>query len=155
MSPVRYKQAQPDAPTLYHGAQTLDDWPGENYEGTSARGLMKFCQTLGLVQSYVWAQSVEELCQFVLTTGPALIGSNWRSDMFSPVNGFVKPTGAVVGGHEYVLYGYNHKTWTLSFANSWGTGFGLKGTFRMNRTDFETLMADQGDMVSAVESPVV
>jgi C1A family cysteine protease len=117
---------------------------------------MKWFQAQGLVQTYVWARDVEELCQFVLTTGPALIGCNWHQDMFNPDSkGFIKPTGPIAGGHEFVLQGYNHKTWTLTFANSWGTSWGIKGKFRMNRTDFEALMADQGDMVAATESNVV
>lgn len=158
MSPVRYREPQPDAPALYHGAQQNDEFPGENYDGTSARGLMKYLQSLGLVSSYHWAQTVEEMVQFVLTSGPVLVGMTWRQDMFAPDRqGFVHPTGAVVGGHEIVCYGYSQQTRVLTLVNSWGRAWNpaFPGRFRMRRDEFEALMADQGDMVAAVEANVV
>jgi hypothetical protein len=158
MSPVRYKQPQPDAPACYHGAQQFDEWSGEDYDGTSARGLMKFFQSINLVQSYHWASSVEELAQFVLTTGPALIGANWHRSFFTPDSkGYIHPDGNVVGGHEFVCYGYSQTKWEFSFANSWGTDWNpvMRGRFKMKRDEFEALMADQGDMVAATESAIV
>lgn len=151
-SPHRYKVADPSADTIYLQAQLRDEWPGENYEGTSDRGAMKYLAERNIISVYRWAQSVEEACQYILTTGPILVGSLWRRDMFTTDSkGFIRPTGVVDGGHEYVCYGYNHKTWTLSFCNSWGASWGLKGTFKMNRTDFEHLIADQGDMCTPSE----
>lgn len=152
-SPHRFKAVHPDQHEIYHLAQQNDEWPGENYEGTSARGAMKALAAQGVIASYHWSNTVEEAAQFLLGTGPVLVGANWHNDMFTPdAHGFIKPTGGIAGGHEFLWYGYNHKTWTCSFCNSWGTGWGLKGTFKMDRSDFETLMADQGDMVAALEA---
>jgi hypothetical protein len=151
-SPHRYKKPSPSADEIYAGAQANDEWPGTAYDGTSERGAMKYLQSLGIIASYHWAQDVEEACQFVLTTGPVMIGALWTNDMFEPVNGFVKPTGAVAGGHEFVLSGYNHKQWRCYFDNSWGLKWGVSGRFYMDRTDFEHLMANQGDMVASVEA---
>jgi hypothetical protein len=152
-SPHRYKKVDPTADEIYAGAQQNDEWPGTNYDGTSDRGSMKYLQGLNIIASYHWAKDVEEACQYVLTTGPILVGAEWMNDMFNPSStGFVKPTGGVAGGHEFLLYGYNHKAWTISFCNSWGTSWGLKGKFKMNRTDFENLIANQGDMCAAVEA---
>jgi hypothetical protein len=151
-SPHRYKAADPSADTIYLQAQLRDEWQGENYDGTSARGAMKYLAERGIVSVYRWAQSVEEAVQYVLTTGPVLCGTVWKTGMFSPLNGVVKPTGTVAGGHEYLMIGANVKTRTLSFCNSWGKSFGINGRFRMTFADFESLFADQGDLVAATES---
>jgi hypothetical protein len=152
-SPHRYKAADPSADLIYSEAQKRDEWDGENYDGTSARGAMKYLAERGIISVYRWAQSVEELLQFVLTSGPALIGSNWHQNQFTPdAKAFVKPTGPVVGGHEYLMIGFNHKTGVCTFVNSWGADWADKGRFRMTRSDFEALMADDGDMVAPTES---
>ena len=36
-SPIRTKDGQ-SADIIYHTAQTMDEWPGTNYDGTSVRG---------------------------------------------------------------------------------------------------------------------
>jgi hypothetical protein len=153
-SPRRYKQAHPDGGEIYHGAQLNDEWEGENYDGTSARGAMKYLQSLGIIAAYHWASDVEELAQFVLTTGPALIGGVWTNDAFTPDSkGFVRQTGAVAGGHEVLLRGYNHKEWRFTLWTPW-ENWGVKrdGEFYMNRTDFENWMSNAGDMVAPIEA---
>jgi hypothetical protein len=152
-SPHRFKKASPTADEIYAGAQLNDEWPGVGYDGTSDRGSMKFLQSLGIIAAYHWAQSFDEAAQYVLTTGPVLIGSNWLSDMFHPDRaGFVHPTGAVVGGHEYLLYGYDQKTATCYLDNSWGASWGIGGRFRMRAADLGALVADGGDYCAAVEA---
>ncbi len=152
-SPHRYKATDPDADLIYYESQRRDEWDGEAYDGTSARGAMKYLAERNIISVYRWASSVQEAVDYVLTAGPVLIGASWREGFFTPDSkGFIHPTGPVVGGHEFLLIGYNHKTWTMTFMNSWGANWGDKGRFRMDRTDFEALMADNGDMVAPTES---
>src|SRR4051812_34109470 len=82
-SPHRYAKPSPSADEIYAGAQKNDEWPGEGYDGTSDRGSMKYLQSLGLIASYHWARDVEEMCQYLLTTGPVLVGIQWTQDMFN------------------------------------------------------------------------
>lgn len=81
-----------------------------------------------------------------LQTGPVMCGTDWHEDMFDPgPGGLVTPTGAVAGGHEYIAQGYHTDTGLIHFDNSWGTGFGDAGTFRMHRDDFFRLLSADGD----------
>jgi hypothetical protein len=63
-----------DAFWLYHEAQKMDEWPGEDYDGTSVRAGLAVAATLGLkrlpsgvvapgdgISAYRWARSVEEV----------------------------------------------------------------------------------------------
>jgi len=40
--------------TIYKQAQKLDEWFGENYDGTSVRGGAKFLKNTGRISSYLW-----------------------------------------------------------------------------------------------------
>lgn len=152
-SPHRFGKPSPTADEIYAGARQNDEWPGEDYEGTSARGAMKFLQSLGIIAAYHWATTVQEAAQFVLTTGPVLVGSWWYEGMeTTDERGFVHPHGNKAGGHEYLWYGYNLHTRILSFDNSWGSQWGIKGRFKMHEDVFALLIADEGDLVAPVEA---
>jgi hypothetical protein len=67
---------------LYSACKQVDEWPGENYDGTSVRAGAKVLQRLGRLSTYLWAFDAETLRTYVLTRGPAVIGINWYDDMF-------------------------------------------------------------------------
>lgn len=63
---------------LYQQAQKVDEWPGENYDGTSVRAGLSVAATLGLkrspsevvapadgISAYRWARSVDEVHQTI------------------------------------------------------------------------------------------
>jgi len=152
-SPHRYRAAAPTPQEIYRNAQLLDEWSGENYDGTSARGAMKYLAAQGIVSTYRWATTPDEIMQFVLTTGPVLLGINWHASMFFPTKaGFLVPDGNVVGGHEVLIYGVNRATGVWSLANSWGSWGPLRGRFRLAGADFNALFADGGDACVASEA---
>jgi hypothetical protein len=153
-SPHRYKKGDPDPAAIYKGAQENDEWPGEGYDGTSARGAMKFLQSLGLIAAYYWPQTVDEALRYVLTSGPIMVGGNWRDGMWqTDRHGWLRPVGTVVGGHEVLLVGYHQQDEKATFVNPWGKGWGDKGFFHMKRADLIAWMADGGDMVAFAEAP--
>jgi len=70
--------------TLYHDAQQVDEWPGDNYEGTSVRAGAKVLQARGYITSYSWAFTVDEMVASLLELGPIVVGTNWYDSMFDP-----------------------------------------------------------------------
>jgi len=122
---------------LYKAAQEFDEWPGEDYEGTSVRGAFKFLQSKGYVKEYRWAFNLYLILSQVLTVGPVVFGSNWFENMLEPdKDGLITPSGEIVGGHAYLLVGAHRgryfkraskKLGVFRVLNSWGEGWGQRG----------------------------
>lgn len=97
----------------YANAQRRDEWPGENYEGTSVLAGAQEGQSRGLYgRGYRWAFSVEELAHAIVAGddedgGPAVAGVEWTAGSYSTdLLGVLRPSGAVVGGHCISLLGF-------------------------------------------------
>ena len=106
--PVLHRGIHPlVAPKLiYENAQKLDEWPGENYDGTSVRAGAKYLKNINKISGYLWAYDVQTLVNTVLNVGPVVVGTNWYYNMFFPdKTGLIKATGKLAGGHAYVLNG--------------------------------------------------
>jgi hypothetical protein len=86
-----------------------------------------------------------------------VIGSTWTHAMFTPdANGVVTPAGPSVGGHCYLLLGYDPNTDQFEFDNSWGSAWGNGGRFYMSATDFDNLVmqAPDGEACAGLELPL-
>ena len=144
---------------LYRWAQQNDEWPGENYEGSSALGLMKALKQRGFVTEYRWAFDANTVMNWLLTSGPLLFGTAWYRDMFTPgKDNFVVVGGEDTGGHEYLLLGADldkrcpdHSIGAVLMINSWGSGWGNKGRAWISKRDVAKLLANNGDCVTATE----
>lgn len=132
---------------IYRRAKQLDQWAGENYEGTSVIAGAKTVMELGYLKEYRWAlgpgaaAAENDLALAVGYKGPAVMGTYWYNDMFTPdAQGYLRPTGGIAGGHCYLVHGYNlkmgYKVW-----NSWGTGF----YGYISVPDMITLLANDGE----------
>lgn len=146
----------PSADDLYALAQKNDEFPGENYDGTTARGLCKGLQSLGIITEYRWAANVNEIITYLLTRGPVLIGSDWLEGMDNPdSNGMLTVTGKPRGGHEYLAIGAVPTIDAIMFCNSWGPTWGWGGYFFMKRMDLQHLVFNgtgtPGDAVAPIE----
>lgn len=140
------------ARTIYRDAQFLDEWEGENYDGTSVRAGAKALQTAGFISEYKWAWTGDEVVRAVLDVGPVVVGTNWYTNMFIPDSrGFVRPTGYLEGGHAYLIEGANIKRDVVRFKNSWGKEWGKFGRGFMTIEHLNVLMAEQGEAVLATE----
>lgn len=142
----------PFARNMYLEAQKVDEWEGEDYEGTSVRAGAKVLQAKGFISEYRWAWTGDEVIRAVLDVGPVVVGTNWHLDMFFPdVNGFIKVGGPVEGGHAYLIDGANWDRKVVRIKNSWGRGWGRMGRGYMSFADLNMLMAAEGEAVLATE----
>jgi hypothetical protein len=98
--PVRNVKGIPTPTEIYAAAQTRDEWPGEDYDGTSVRGAFKYLSEAGYIGEYNWAFDLETCVNWLLTVGPMVVGTIWLADMFDPdAKGFLRVSGDNVGGH--------------------------------------------------------
>jgi len=136
---------------LYHTAQTLDEWAGENYEGTSVLAGAKAMQKVGLLKSYRWAFSIDDVIQAILGRGPVVLGIEWRSGMYEAPGGVLTAQGQVVGGHCITAVGYKTSSPLLDgdagivLQNSWGEDWGNKGTALIRVNELADLLSRNGE----------
>lgn len=140
------------AQRLYRLAQKHDQWPSENYEGSSVLGGVKAACELGLVESYYWSFHIEDFLHGMTYAGPATVGCNWHRDMRDPdERGYIHPTGPVDGGHAILVLGQEliyggdgphnidmDKSYVI-WHNSWGKSWGVQGRAKMTMREFEAL----------------
>lgn len=157
-SPVRVKFPDPQALAFegYDWTRRNDEFPGENYEGTSVNAGMKWYRQLGLIEGWLWCRTVEELIQALLQVGPAIIGIPWRESMYEPRgDGLVEVSGKVVGGHCILVNGYSPRYGKLGEVfrvfNSWGPTWGKRGHGYLRAGDFHDLaFTGQGEVAIPV-----
>lgn len=146
--------------TLYREAQDNDEWPGNDYDGSSVRGAMKALQKRGLVSSYSWAFSCEPAIDHMLTVGPMVLGTLWYDGMFHPdKQGYIWPTGQVVGGHAWlggIAVDRERKNpdgtvGAIRKLGSWGKRYGQNGRVWIAFHVLDRLIKEQGEAAVATE----
>lgn len=140
---------------FYQRARQLDQWPGEDYDGSSVLGVVKALQEDGWYSGYRWAFGERDLALAVGYAGPAIIGINWYEGMFWPDNqGFLRPTGAIAGGHAILVNKINLPGDYYQVHNSWGRGWGVNGTAKISRQDMTRLLAEDGEAAFPIRRPL-
>jgi hypothetical protein len=154
--PVQDNFTDDSGHTFYYKCKELDEDPtGEN--GTNIRSAAKVLKQEGLISTYAFASSVDEISYWLLNKGPVIAGTNWYEGMFSPdENNIIHPTGNIVGGHGYLI---NEKTKDdfYGIQNSWDNEWGIKGKAYISIKDFSTLFKNGGEAIASVEllTPIV
>jgi hypothetical protein len=137
-----------DAVDLYSAATRVDDAPGvypPTDTGSSGLAVCKAGVKAGYLSGYRHTFSFSAFTG-ALQLSPVIVGVNWYDDMMTPdKRGFVHPTGALAGGHEFLALGVNYELSILTFLNSWSDKWGIGGRFYMSFGDFASLLADRGD----------
>lgn len=138
---------------LYMRARQLDEWPGEDYEGSSVLGAAKAGQERGWWAEYRWAlgPGPERAAQDVILAlgyaGPVMMGTNWYEAMSRPRgNDALVVAGEVVGGHAYLLTRYSKSRDAVWTPNSWGG----EGQGWISRADLVRLLAEEGEACLAL-----
>lgn len=154
LTPVQRQALNEDeAVRVYSLATQLDPWAGAYPpEDTGSDGLSaaKAAVKLGYLSGYQHITSISA-AQTAIIGGPFIVGTVWLDGMFdTTIDGQVRPTGSEAGGHEYECYGYNAELDQWLFWNSWGSRWGVHGSFWMSGPDFASLLAQQGDATTFV-----
>lgn len=157
---------------IYFAAQQIDEWPGgaypgatPRYEGSSVLAGAKVASEMGLIHSYRWATSIEELAVGITKIGPAVIGVNWHEGMAAPDSeGWLRPLGRITGGHCVCLIGVRSvykRGDSVSLDpvkshfivhNSWGANWGESGRGKIAFIDMAKLFPG-GDFCLPVRKP--
>jgi hypothetical protein len=140
---------------IYCEAQKIDPWQGSEcgnnppkYGGTSVLAGVKTAQALGYFNSYKWAFGLNDLLLGLSSAGPAVLGIKWYSNMTNPdVNGFIKPTGNLQGGHAILARGVNWNDKYVILRNSWGQSWNKNGDCYITFDDLDKLLKDNGEAV--------
>jgi hypothetical protein len=136
---------------VYKEAQKIDQWPGEDYEGTSVLAGAKIMTRYGVIHEYRWAFGVEDIIRSLMSQGPVVLGINWYSGMYAAPNGKLSISGGHVGGHCILAIGYNPSSErfrgaeTVILQNSWGPGWGVEGVAEMTVKDLARLVKEGGE----------
>lgn len=140
---------------MYQRIRATDRADGRDYPegGATSLALAKTAVALGWAGSYHWGYTLDELVQAVLTMGPVIVGTNWTESMFTPDDGVLHYTGAVVGGHEWIVNGVNLPAERFRMKNSWSREWSLSGRAWVPFADMARLIADDGDVLVLRERP--
>lgn len=152
----RVKADVPHDPTkfaldVYNTAKTLDDFPGESYDGTSVLAGAKAMTQFGLLKEYRWALNIDDVINAIIHRGPVVLGIEWHKGMYNAPGGVLTLGGPVVGGHCITAVGYRVSSArvpgeeTIILQNSWGPDWGVHGLAEIRVSDVKTLLANQGE----------
>lgn len=141
---------------VYELAQFLDEWDGEEYAGTSVRAGAKVLHRLGAIVSYSWSWDSHAVAQHILQFCPVVVGTNWYEGMHYPEPDFqVSATGEILGGHAYLLDGFNSKTGLFRCKQSWGRNWGKNGRFYMSLETLQQLLDEDGEACTGIEQRIM
>lgn len=135
-----------DAHELYHLETTIDpfkgEWPPDD-TGSSGLASAKAAQKLGLGKDY-WHifNGADGIVQAIQQGHVVSVGTLWYESMFSPdEHGIIKPSGKVVGGHQFSARAYHVRSDLVTIRCWWGDFRDV----RIKRDDLNDLVMDGGD----------
>jgi hypothetical protein len=149
---------------LYRRARQLDEWPGEDYDGTSVLAGAKAVSERGYMAEYRWGFSLDDLLLAVGYKGPAVLGLNWYTGMMKPESdGRIRPTGQIEGGHAILMPRLTSATLAIVarrrrayLYQSWGLFWGPEGPWCwLSWDDLERLLHEQGESCIPIVRRVV
>jgi hypothetical protein len=137
---------------LYSDATRVDAYAGQyppDDTGSSGLAICKVLKSRGTITGYRWARTAHGFLR-LLQNGPVLQGMPWHNAFFQPdSDGFIDgdpnwSSSGLAGGHEVEALGVELDTQdvfnsAITYANSWGTGWGDAGRFRMRLRTYEQL----------------
>jgi hypothetical protein len=138
-----------EAIRLYSDAEMIDGgqgYPPED-QGSSGLSVAQAARNLGLISGYTHCLSLADFLA-ALQDGPVLLGTNWYDSMDTPDSSglvTISPNAVIRGGHEIVARALDVTGQLVGLDNSWGTGWGVHGSFSMSYATLERLLSEEGD----------
>ncbi len=131
---------------IYHEAQLIDEWPGENYEGTSVLAGAKIVQRMGYMDEYRWAFGIDDVQLTLSELGPVVFGVPWYQSMFTPnAQGQLTISGVASGGHCILGDELDIEHGRIWLLNQWGgRSWGIDGRAWMAIEDWDKLLRQGG-----------
>jgi hypothetical protein len=150
------------ATDLYYENRFCDEWPGEDYDGSSVTGAMVATKKWGRINTFVWPRTAREVAVALGYNGPVVIGVDWTQRMMdTDPAGYVHATGKAVGGHCVCLIGYHlaGSKWhgstltedAFELKNSWSADWGVSGNALLRPADLDRLLGSGGDAALATK----
>jgi|SRR5215218_2023092 len=150
------------ARTVYREAQRVDEWTGEDYEGTSVLAGAKVLASRGEYESYWWAFGIEDALRSIGYLGPNVLGIYWLESMFDArPSGLLEVSGRIAGGHAILARGVRLKARlpgeglkpieVVRLRNSWGDSWAVNGDAYIRVDDLEGLLKADGECCVPVE----
>jgi len=167
---------------LYEMAKRNDEWPGEDYDGSSIRGAIRGWKNMGVCSEEQWPYRAEN--KGALTIAMAkdarnnTIGAYYRlrpliSDFHAALNeaqvllvsakvhrGWDRPKNGIIqydkkpdGGHAFAIVGYNNKGFWVQ--NSWGLSWGKQGLALWSYEDWVQNVMDAWVVRLALPTPQI
>lgn len=151
---------------LYELARRYDEWPGEDYEGSSCRGAMKAWHKHGVCAEPLWPKDGRPDPNWMIDAAERPLGAYYRIDRSSitDLQAAIHEVGAVYvsamvhrgwrlgsaaelpvipwrgqppeGGHAFALVGYERRGFIVQ--NSWGERWGYRGFAILSYDDWLT-----------------
>lgn len=120
---------------MYDECRKVDEWVGEDYDGTSVNAGGKVARSLGLIDSWRWCDGLDDMVDTLITTGPVILAIPWLNGMYEAPDGELAISGRQVGWHCILANGYDPalrlngkpKREMARLSNSWGLSWGDRG----------------------------
>jgi hypothetical protein len=151
---------------IYVMAKQYDDWPGEDYEGTSVIGGLKAVQEVGAyseddwpytskskpktarkvaykISAYSELKGIDQILS-ALRTNKVIVATIQVTNDFNKTDGegrvTVKLPLKTLGAKVITIVGYNKESAEFKFANDWGKDWGKDGFGLIKDTDLVRIM---------------
>lgn len=139
---------------VYSDAETIDgDGPyPPNDNGSSGQSAAQATLNDDDINGYVHVQSAQDMAE-ALQEGPLIIGVDWYDSFDSPNSSgliSISPGASVRGGHEIEIRGCKIAEKLFLGDNSWGTSWGVAGSFELDWSDMDNLFSTQGDCTKSI-----
>jgi hypothetical protein len=167
---------------LYEMAKRNDEWPGEDYDGSSLRGAIKGWRNMGVCREDYWPFRMSRKGELTVRrakearshtvgayyrlkpeishyhaalneTGVIVVSARVHRGWDDPPEGRIVKQGKAEGGHAFAVVGYDDKGFWVQ--NSWTEGWGLRGVAHWTYEDWIENVMDAWVFRLALPTPSI
>lgn len=168
---------------LYEMAKRSDEWPGEEYDGSSLRGAIRGWSNMGVCEEELWPYRVgprkgelsieaaknarnntlgayyrlkpiiSHFHAALNEVGVIAVSAKVHSGWNSPVDSVIEQRDQMIGGHAFIIVGYNDKGFWVQ--NSWGKKWGDNGVALWSYEDWIENIMDAWVFRLALPTPQI